>query len=142
MTRATTTRRRRSPRRPPGLPAAADPTTLSIESRNVIYGPLVAPRRGGHRRSHHLGPDDELRFDEGSITLELDAIDDVERQGRTGYVPATPALWTWFQAGAHDPVKVRYPLAAARRLDAAAQRVAETEELRSDLEGLAQWSCV
>jgi hypothetical protein len=28
----------------------------------------------------HLGPDDELRFDEGSITLELDAIDDVERQ--------------------------------------------------------------
>jgi hypothetical protein len=38
----------------------------------------------------HVGPDDELRFDEGSITLELDAIDDVERQGRTGYVPVTP----------------------------------------------------
>ena len=34
-------------------------------------------------------------------------------------------------------MKVRYPLAAARRLDAAAQRVAEIEELRSDLEGLA-----
>ena len=85
----------------------------------------------------HVGPDDELRFDEGSITLELDAIDDVERQGRTGYVPVTRALWTWFQAGAHDPVKVRYPLAAARRLDAAAQRVAKIEELRSDLEGLA-----
>ena len=76
----------------------------------------------------HVGPDDELRFDEGSITLELDAIDDVERQGRTGYVPVMSALWTWFQAGAHDPVKVRYPLAAARRLDAAAQRVAEIEE--------------
>jgi hypothetical protein len=73
----------------------------------------------------------------GSITLELDAIDDVERRGRTGYVPVTSALWTWFQAGAHDPVKVRYPLAAGRRLDAAAQRVAKIEELRSDLEGLA-----
>ena len=65
----------------------------------------------------HVGPDDELR--------------------QNWVCPRHAALWTWFQARAHDPVKVRYPLAAARRLDAAAQRVAEIEELRSDLEGLA-----
>ena len=105
---------------------------------NVIYGRSL--RRGEQDTGAriHVGPDDELRFDEGSITLELDAIDDVERQGRTGYVPIMPALWTWFHAGgSHDPAKVRYLLAAARRLDAAAQRVAEIEELRSELEGLA-----
>lgn len=45
----------------------------------------------------------------------------------------TPTLWTWFQAGAHDPANVRYLLAAARRLDAAALRVAEVEEMRGDL---------
>jgi hypothetical protein len=100
---------------------------------NVIYGRTL--RRGEQDTGAriHVGPGEELRFDEGSITLELDAIDDVERQGRTGYVPVTPTLWTWFQVGAHDPAKVRYLLAAARRLDAAAQRVAEIEELRTEL---------
>ena len=107
------------------------------QEASVIYGRSL--RRGEQDTGAriHVGPDDEVRFEAGAITLELDAIDDVERQGRTGYVPVTPALWTWFQVGAHDPVKARYLLAAARRLDAAAQRFAEIEELSSELGNLA-----
>jgi hypothetical protein len=53
----------------------------------VIYGRSVRRGEEDTGARSHVCPDDELLFDEGSITLELDAIDDAERQGRTGVCP-------------------------------------------------------
>jgi hypothetical protein len=80
-------------------------------------------------------PGDSLTIEAGQLTLELDAIDEIESQAHPGarYVPLTPALWTWFAAGNGDPQRSRYLLAAARRLDAAARQVHEIEMLRDRL---------
>jgi hypothetical protein len=101
---------------------------------NIIYGRSLRRGEIDNGARIHVWPEDELRFEPGSIVLELEAIDDTERLGKTGYVPITPTLWTWFRAGTHDDARVRYLLAAARRLDAAALRLAEIEEMRSKLQ--------
>lgn len=100
---------------------------------NIVYGRSLRRGEIDNGARIHVWPEDELRFEPGSIILELEAIDDTERLGKTGYVPITPVLWTWFRAGTHDDTKVRYLLAAARRLDAAALRLAEIEKMRSEL---------
>lgn len=85
-------------------------------------------------RRVHVRPGDQLTFEEGALVAQLDAIDDLERAEATGYIPVTPALWTWLRLGVgHDEAKVRYILAAARRLDAAARLLAQVEELRTEL---------
>jgi hypothetical protein len=85
-------------------------------------------------RRIHVRPGDQLTFEEGGIVAQLDTIDDMERGDATGYSPVTPALWTWFRLGlGHDDAKMRYVLAAARRLDAAARLVAQLEDLRAQL---------
>ena len=79
----------------------------------------------------HVRPGDQLVLEE--ITAELDAIDDVEQAAATGYTPLTPALWTWLQLGdGRSGGTVRYLLAAARRLDAAAALFKRLEPLRAD----------
>jgi hypothetical protein len=96
---------------------------------DVIYGRSLRRGEPDNGACIHVGPGETVSFEEGAITLELGAIDDVEGQGRTGYVPVTPTLSTWFQAGgSHAPAKARYLLAAARRLDVGAQRVAEIDQ--------------
>jgi hypothetical protein len=76
-----------------------------------------------------------VTFEEGSIVVELEAIDAAEAAQRSDarYVPLTPALWTWLTLGQHDPAKVRYVLAAARRLDAASALFDEVERRIAEL---------
>jgi hypothetical protein len=84
----------------------------------------------------HVRPGDELVFKEGSIVLELEAIDAKEPSGRAEgeYVPITPVLWSWLAfGGVHDEAKMRYLLVAARRLDAANVLLADVERLRGEL---------
>ena len=70
-----------------------------------------------------------------SVVVELDAIDAREASAypEARYVPLTPTLWTWLAFGQHDPVKVRYVLAAARRLDAASALFDEIEHRIAEL---------
>lgn len=89
----------------------------------------------------HLRPGDELIFEKDAVVLELDAIDAKEAASvpEGDYVPLTPVLWTWLAVGGgHDQNKVRYLLAAARRLDAANVLLADVERRRRELaqEGL------
>lgn len=84
----------------------------------------------------HVRPGDQLTFEQGAVVIELDAIDDKEAAGTAEdeYVPLTPVLWTWMSVGGgHDQGKVRYLLAAARRLDAANVLLADVEQRRRDL---------
>ncbi|WP_345384856.1 hypothetical protein [Pseudonocardia yuanmonensis] len=88
----------------------------------------------GHRV--HVRPGDQLSFEQGTIVIELDAIDEKEAAGvaEGEYVPITPVLWTWMSVGGgHDQGKVRYLLAAARRLDAANVLLADVEKRRQEL---------
>ncbi len=86
----------------------------------------------------HVRPGDRVTFEEGAVVVELDALDDSEAAAYPDgkFVPLTPALWTYFAFGERDQVKVRYVLAAARRLDAAVILFGEVErritELRQD----------
>lgn len=93
----------------------------------------------GHRV--HLRPGDQLSFEQGAVVIELDAIDEKESAGvaEGEYVPITPVLWSWMSVGGgHDQGKVRYLLAAARRLDAANVLLADVDQRRRELarEGL------
>lgn len=82
----------------------------------------------------HVRPGEELVFEQGAVTVELEAIDDVERAAATGYTPLTPVLWTWLHVGSdRSQATVRYLLAAARRLDAAARLFEGLEPLRAQV---------
>lgn len=77
----------------------------------------------------HVRPGGQVTFEKGNVVVEMDAIDDNEAAAYPDakYVPLTPALWTFLAFGERDPVKVRYLLAAARRLDAASTLFGEVE---------------
>jgi len=81
----------------------------------------------------HIAPGESAQFGPGDLVLELDHIDNLQAPTVSGYVALTPTLATWFAGGPHDAVKVRYLLAAARRLDVANRRMIEIEECRSVL---------
>ncbi|MGB9137579.1 MAG: hypothetical protein WCB73_10215 [Pseudonocardiaceae bacterium] len=101
-----------------------------VFARTLNYGELDDGDRV------HVRPGDELIFEEGSVVLELEAIDAKESSCRAEneYVPITPVLWSWLVCGGvHDEAKARYLLAAARRLDAASVLLAEVERLRGEL---------
>jgi DNA-binding transcriptional ArsR family regulator len=100
-----------------------------VFARTLNYGELDDGDRV------HVRPGDELIFEEGSVVLELEAIDAKESSCRAEdeYVPITPVLWSWLVCGGvHDEAKARYLLAAARRLDAASVLLAEVERLRGN----------
>lgn len=70
----------------------------------------------------HVRPGEQIQFEEGSLVLELDYIDSLEPPTASGYVPLTPVLASWWGfSRPSDESKVRYVLAAARRLDIASQ---------------------
>jgi hypothetical protein len=85
-------------------------------------------------RRVHVRPGDQLSFDEGSISIQIDYVDEWEGQGVTGYVPLTPTLFTWMCFGTHhSDDKRRYLLSAARRLDQAQTHFQRVGELRDQL---------
>lgn len=91
-----------------------------IETRRVgskVYAKTlrIGDRDDGSRV--HLGPGDELAIE--SLTVEFEHIDTLEEPTESGHIPLTPALVVWYSIGSHEPVRIRYLVAAARRLDAA-----------------------
>jgi hypothetical protein len=111
--------------------------TRVMEVRREPGRVIVRTMRRGEAddgRRVHVRPGDQVVFEEGALVAQLEAIDDLERGEATGYSPVTPALWSWMRLGVgHDEATVRYLLAAARRLDAAARLLAQLEELRTQL---------
>lgn len=108
---------------------------------NTVFARTLQHGEPDDGRRVHVRPGDQLTFEQGAVVIDLDAIDEKEAAGAgTGeYVPLTPVLWTWMSVGGgHDQGKVRYLLAAARRLDAANVLLADVEQRRSALnrEGL------
>jgi hypothetical protein len=87
----------------------------------------------------HVAPGEQVTLEAGAITVELDYLDSLEEPSESGYVSLTPVLATWYSVGPHDPTKVRYLLAAARRLDEANRRLIDVEQHRKALgdDGLA-----
>jgi hypothetical protein len=85
----------------------------------------------------HVAPGESVTIE--AITVELDYLDSLQEPSESGYVPLTPVLATWYSCGSHDPAKVRYLLAAARRLDEANRRLIDVEQHRNALgaDGLA-----
>jgi hypothetical protein len=68
----------------------------------------------------------------------LDHIDSQEEPTASGYVPLMPVLWAWLMIGAGDAddaraARIRYLLAAARRLDAVNALLMLIEERRTEL---------
>ncbi|MHC1559893.1 hypothetical protein ACR9E3_13130 [Actinomycetospora sp. C-140] len=107
-------------------------------------GDTVYARTLGHgeyddgRRVHPI-PGGDVTFEDGAVVIELDAIDDFERQDRVGPTPLTPVLWTWLRFCDQSlEARERYVLAAARRhdiaLDLLAQVLDDLDELH-DAEG-------
>ena len=76
-----------------------------------------------------------MTFEEGAVTVELDALDAGEQAAYPGAlnVPLEPAVYTWSTIGIYDAKAVRYLRSAARRLDSAALRVGEIDEMRNRL---------
>ena len=85
-------------------------------------------------RRVHVPPGGTLSFEEGSIVVELEAIEEFERQGRDGPLPLTPVIWTWMRIGSgSSQTEELYLLSAARRhdiaLDLLAQVIDDLDEL-------------
>lgn len=85
----------------------------------------------------HVAPGETVTIE--AITVDLDYLDSLEEPSESGYVPLTSVLATWYALGTHDPSKVRYLQAAARRLDEANRRLIDVEQHRNALgsDGLA-----
>lgn len=100
-----------------------------VFARTLQYG---EPDDG---RRVHARPGDQVSFDEGAISIQIDYVDEWEGQGVTGYVPLTPVLFTWIRFGTHhSEQKQRYLLSAARRLDQAQTLFERVGELRHELQ--------
>lgn len=82
----------------------------------------------------HVPPGETLEFAAGSISAELDHLDEMQEATATGYAPLSPTLSAWFAIGEHDPQRVRYWLAAARRLDEANRQVLRVNNSLQSLE--------
>jgi hypothetical protein len=114
---------------------------FSLRTVPVRYEPGVAIARTLRRGEVdtgarvHVRPGDQVRFEEGGIVAELDHLDDIEPASASGYVPLTPVLATWFAVGHEnsDAIRVRYLLAAARRLDTANLLLMTVETRRAEL---------
>lgn len=103
---------------------------------NIVFARTLTHGEPDEGDRVHLRPGDQLSFEQGAIVIELDAIDEKEKAGvaEGEYVPITPVLWTWMSVGSgRDQGKVRYLLAAARRLDAANVLLADVERRRQEL---------
>lgn len=83
----------------------------------------------------HVRAGESVKFEAGSVVVELDHIDRSEPPSRSGYVPLTPVLWAWLSLGRPNAsaARIRYLLSAARRLDTANLLLITVEEHRRDL---------
>ena len=80
----------------------------------------------------HVEPGERVALE--TVTVELDHIDSLEEPTSSGHVPLTPVLAAWLSIGAHDPARIRYLLAAARRLDETNRHLIEVAKQRVALE--------
>ncbi|WP_433666072.1 light-mediated development protein DET1 [Nocardia sp. CA-136227] len=103
------------------------------EEGKVYARPLAHGETDDGRRVH-IYPGEELVLEP---RVELDAVDEWEGAGVSGYVPLTPVLFTWMQMAPPPAVSTaRYLLAAARRLDLAQMLFSQVDEYRqSEHEG-------
>ena len=81
----------------------------------------------------HVEPGEQVEFEEGAISVELDYIDSLETTTESALAPLTPVPASWFSIGETDPAKMRYLLAASRRLDETNRRFGEIETHRKAL---------
>lgn len=107
---------------------------------NVVYCRTLRRGEEDEGKRVHVRPGDSVTFEAGAVTIELDHIDSQEKPTASGYVPLTPVLWAWLMVGAADSdearaTRIRYLLAAARRLDAVNSLVVLIEERRAELAG-------
>jgi hypothetical protein len=82
-------------------------------------------------RRVHLKPGESPVFRAGSLTIELDALDAEFARDADGYQPLSNTIWTWFMIAGREreAVHTRHVMAAARRLDAAAEAWSRVEGL-------------
>lgn len=102
----------------------------------VVYARTLRRGEEDTGRRVHVRPGESLTLEAGAVAVELDAIDEREPATSSGHVPLTPVLSTWFAVGHEntDLARVRYLLAAARRLDVANVLLMQVEVHRSELE--------
>jgi hypothetical protein len=102
---------------------------------NLVYARTLKRGEPDDGRRVHVRPGDSVTFEEGSITAELDAIDDREQATESGYAPLTSVLSAWFSFGREhwDDNAVRYVLAAARRLDMANEMFIKVREIEAEI---------
>lgn len=100
----------------------------------VVFVRTLRHREPDNGDRVHVRPGESVTIEAGAMSLDLAAIDAKEAslyEDTSCYVPLTPVLGAWFAIGnSHDPAKVRYILAAARRLDAAQSLLDRVGELR------------
>ncbi|WP_300010992.1 hypothetical protein [Pseudonocardia sp.] len=104
----------------------------------TVFGRTLRHGESDDGRRVHLRPGDDFSIEPGGLEIELDAIDEREATAFADgeYVPITPVLWIWMSIGAGGADdKVRYLLAAARRLDAANVLLGDVERRRQVLAG-------
>lgn len=93
-------------------------------------------------RRVHRKPGQRVAFRPGSLAIELDALDEHFASYAEGYAPLTNTVWTWLSLARQerDASSVRYVLAAARRLDAAAITWSRVTDLFAALEAMPEGS--
>ncbi len=105
-------------------------------AEGVVYGRTLRFGEADDGRRVHVRPGESFTLAKGSLTVELDAIDEFYRQvdpDRPEGSLAT-ALRVWFGIGTHDLAETRMlTTAAAYRLDAAQHLLRRAERMRDSL---------
>ncbi|WP_328712278.1 light-mediated development protein DET1 [Nocardia salmonicida] len=100
----------------------------------AVYARPLAHGETDDGRRVHVYPGENVVLEP---RIELDAVDEFEGTGVSGYVPLTPVLFTWMQMSPSPAASTaHYVLAAARRLDLAQSLFQQVDDHRqSEHEG-------
>lgn len=103
---------------------------------STVYMRTLRHGESDDGRRVHLKPGERPAFRAGSLKIELDALDAHFTSDIEGFAPLANTVWTWLKLAGQkwDVPRVRYVLAAARRLDAAAATWSRVTDLFSSLE--------
>jgi len=108
---------------------------VSHENNNEVWARTLRHGEPDDGRRVHVRPGGQVRFDQGTLVAELDAIDAHEVATESGYVPLASVLSTWLAFGREhwDDDAVRYLGAAARRLDVANEMFIRVRALETEV---------